>query len=54
MEVENLAARVEGYWTGNAAPERAQRSGKAMVAAFNGLRECDKQLSTMSMEVGGC
>jgi len=30
-------ARVEGRnWAVNAAPERAQRSGEAMVSAFNG------------------
>lgn len=34
-----MAARmVEGSWAVNAAPERAQRRGEAMVAAFNGCR----------------
>lgn len=36
-EVENLAARIEGRKAGNAAPERAIRSGVAMVATVNGL-----------------
>ena len=35
-----VAARmVEGIWAVKAAPERAQRRGEAMVAAFNGVRK---------------
>lgn len=39
IEVENLAVRIVGRKAGDAAPERVIRSGEAMIAAFNGLRE---------------
>ena len=40
-----------GNWAVNAAPERTQWRGKAMVAAFNGLRGSGMYL-TLKLEVG--
>lgn len=44
VTVGRLAARgVVGIWAVNAAPERAQRRGEAIVGTFNGCLMCETQ-----------
>lgn len=50
VEVENGETRMERSWAGIAARERAQRRGRAMVAAFNGWREGGLQASGVQLE----